>query len=483
MATIVTRSGKGSPLTHAEVDANFTNLNTDKIQSGDTVASLDINGGTIDGTVIGGSTPAAISGTSGAFSGGVSSGGLVVNGAASVAGGLSLPASTTEARSIEVGTGRTGDGNSFVDLIGDATYTDYGARFFRGGGANGSTQIAHRGTGPLALTTDEAAAITLLTDSAERMRITSTGNVGIGTSSPSARLDVTNTSGSSIIEINAENNSASQLRFGDSDDPDIGLISYSHALNTLQIFTNNAEAMRITSTGSVGIGTSSPTTALHVNASSGLRVSGSTGNFFAGDNLNLLDAGTLNSGAVYFGTVDTTNPTAGIEASWGGATLPQIHIGITRDGNKTRYSAFLDNTLRMYTGDSERLRITSTGSVGIGTSNPASKLHVVGSFRQTGVTVPFEWTVNAGATDYLKLNAVGFTDNLIVARSNGNVGIGTSSPTNLLDVNADSIRVRTAQTPATAGAAGNQGEIAWDADYIYVCVATNTWKRVAIATW
>ena len=30
MSTIVTRSGKGSPLTHVEVDANFTNLNTDK---------------------------------------------------------------------------------------------------------------------------------------------------------------------------------------------------------------------------------------------------------------------------------------------------------------------------------------------------------------------------------------------------------------------------------------------------------------------
>jgi hypothetical protein len=30
MSTIVTRAGKGSPLTHAEVDANFTNLNTDK---------------------------------------------------------------------------------------------------------------------------------------------------------------------------------------------------------------------------------------------------------------------------------------------------------------------------------------------------------------------------------------------------------------------------------------------------------------------
>ena len=42
MSTIVTRSGKGSPLTHAEVDANFTNLNTDKagyiVGDGGTVA-------------------------------------------------------------------------------------------------------------------------------------------------------------------------------------------------------------------------------------------------------------------------------------------------------------------------------------------------------------------------------------------------------------------------------------------------------------
>jgi len=37
--------------------------------------------------------------------------------------------------------------------------------------------------------------------------------------------------------------------------------------------------------------------------------------------------------------------------------------------------------------------------------------------------------------------------------------------------------------PATAGSAGVAGEIAWDANYFYVCVATNTWKRVALSTW
>jgi hypothetical protein len=39
------------------------------------------------------------------------------------------------------------------------------------------------------------------------------------------------------------------------------------------------------------------------------------------------------------------------------------------------------------------------------------------------------------------------------------------------------------RTPASAAAAGVAGEIRWDASYIYICTATNTWKRVAIATW
>jgi hypothetical protein len=55
MSTIVTRAGKGSPLTHNEVDANFTNLNTDKYQSGDTVtfaAAVVTGSATLNGTSI-----------------------------------------------------------------------------------------------------------------------------------------------------------------------------------------------------------------------------------------------------------------------------------------------------------------------------------------------------------------------------------------------------------------------------------------------
>jgi len=39
------------------------------------------------------------------------------------------------------------------------------------------------------------------------------------------------------------------------------------------------------------------------------------------------------------------------------------------------------------------------------------------------------------------------------------------------------------KTPSSASDTGTTGTITWDANYIYVCTATNTWKRVAIATW
>jgi hypothetical protein len=44
-------------------------------------------------------------------------------------------------------------------------------------------------------------------------------------------------------------------------------------------------------------------------------------------------------------------------------------------------------------------------------------------------------------------------------------------------------RIITAETPASATAAGAVGTICWDSSYIYVCTATNTWKRAALSTW
>lgn len=67
------------------------------------------------------------------------------------------------------------------------------------------------------------------------------------------------------------------------------------------------------------------------------------------------------------------------------------------------------------------------------------------------------------------------------------IGTGTTRriqhDANGFSINGDSVRVETSKTPAAANATGIQGQICWDSDYVYVCTATNTWKRAAIATW
>ena len=47
----------------------------------------------------------------------------------------------------------------------------------------------------------------------------------------------------------------------------------------------------------------------------------------------------------------------------------------------------------------------------------------------------------------------------------------------------NTVNIPNTRTPASAGAPGTKGDICWDTSYIYVCVATDTWKRVAISTW
>lgn len=52
-----------------------------------------------------------------------------------------------------------------------------------------------------------------------------------------------------------------------------------------------------------------------------------------------------------------------------------------------------------------------------------------------------------------------------------------------LGIVGNAINIATSKTPASAGAPGTTGDICWDSSYIYVCVATDTWKRTAISTW
>ena len=68
--------------------------------------------------------------------------------------------------------------------------------------------------------------------------------------------------------------------------------------------------------------------------------------------------------------------------------------------------------------------------------------------------------------------------------ADGKLLIGTTtSGASKLTVADDSIQINSSKTPSTAGATGTTGQICWDSSYIYVCVAANTWKRAAIASW
>lgn len=77
-----------------------------------------------------------------------------------------------------------------------------------------------------------------------------------------------------------------------------------------------------------------------------------------------------------------------------------------------------------------------------------------------------------------------------VATSAGNMSIemGNTPAVNIsvsgvTTFNNNQIVINTGNTPASSSAAGVQGTICWDTSFIYVCVATNTWKRIAISTW
>lgn len=71
----------------------------------------------------------------------------------------------------------------------------------------------------------------------------------------------------------------------------------------------------------------------------------------------------------------------------------------------------------------------------------------------------------------------------IILNETGKIDGSFVSEAASLTIDSNTLRLTTSRTPASAAAAGNAGDICWDGNYVYVCVATNTWKRAAIATW
>lgn len=252
------------------------------------------------------------------------------------------------------------------------------------------------------------------------------GNVGIGTTSPSYKLTVrndvaastsldqasiglyNNSDGGSAIYFSNAVGGQSKLSFGvestgaGSDDTYLG---FSTGANT-----SLSEHMRITSGGNVGIGTTSPASKLNVSGDN-ITVSAGYGIAYAGDQTRIFTPEDNVSGGLL---------------NWGSGGI-----------------------LRFKSGTSERMRIDGSGNVGIGTTSPAS----IGGFTTLAVngSTGGLFDLMSGGTTYGRFYSL--TNNLIVEAvgtsniqfaanatermritSGGNVGIGTTSPTRKLSI-------------------------------------------------
>jgi hypothetical protein len=195
------------------------------------------------------------------------------------AGGPSWYGATTVLLpALELGQSITTATSSLIDFHA-VPGTDYEARIIRGSGANGNFAIENTGTGLLSIAHYGAGAVTLQTSSQERMRITASGAVGIGTSSPIAPLhvqgqSVTNsdpelaiTGSSGYIHFHNSLPSGSYNGIVSSGDKSIIFSDGTSGTGAFVIapWQSNTSGIRINSSGNVGICQASPSTALDVN--------------------------------------------------------------------------------------------------------------------------------------------------------------------------------------------------------------------------
>jgi hypothetical protein len=313
----------------------------------------------------------------------------------------------------------------------------YGAIEFEGQDANTSASgvrgsirgIGEGEQGQMALTFSTA---TGSTSETERMRIDSSGNVGIGTDSPNSLIEAKSTA-PALRLTDSTDNSYTRLRYEGA----AFLIEVDDASgatgSNFRIQVDGTEAMRIDSSGNVGIGTTDPTVA-------------------SGNGLAIYDS--------VVPRVQLRNSTSG-DTSGDGAGIFMSGSDLGIENRESSNIIFYNNT--------EKMRIDSSGNVGIGVTNPSdyySNDLVVSSANEQGITLA---ATSTGVANYLMfadgtsgdaryVGHVGYdhaTDNLFL-RSGGLVSFKTGGGTERMRIDSSgNLLVGTTSTSVGAATSGS----------------------------
>jgi hypothetical protein len=400
-----------------------------------------------------------------------------------------------------------------VDTVGDSSVCRISAS--KSGAGRGTLSFLHSSTAALETWNLTAAGSDVYragysehiwkTGNTERMRITSTGNVGIGTSSPAEKLEVTGniildatdanikiksgvagTAGAVNFTFNSDSTVYGSLSLPYDTRSSVGLLvkssnaypmsiasgTASSATNAVILSTSGEEAMRVDYLGRVGIGTSAPSSLLEIasNATSQtlpeiptLRITNTDTTVTANDI----------AGSVEFFSKDASDPDA----------VTGFVRNIAQDAGVGFNLAFGTKAATIGSDATERMRITSSGNVGIGDSAPPTILSVRGDTPESRITNTNVISDIGGTEEVARLGVYGQRNGVygpaanIVFRQDaatwssadayhkgtriefctqdttatdtsetprmvinkiGNVGIGTSTPTQKLHISQDS---------------------------------------------